>query len=257
MASNEKFALVTGGSRGIGLGICICLAREGYNLAVNGVRPESSVIDSLKELRSMGVNVIYCQGDIGKAEDRKAIVDKIKTEFGQLDVLINNAGVAPKVRKDILDLEEEGYDFVMDVNLKGTFFLTQELAKLMISSKPATGHKSIINISSVSATTASVNRGEYCMSKAGMSMMTTLFATRLAENDIPVFEIRPGLIETDMTSAAKEKYDKLIAEGLTLQQRWGSPEDVGKVVASMATGQLAYSTGQVIMVDGGLSIPRL
>jgi 3-oxoacyl-[acyl-carrier protein] reductase len=259
MASNNKYALVTGGSRGIGLGISRSLAAEGFNLAVNGVRPELAVTEALEELSKFDIRLIYCQGDIGNAEDRNSIVNKIRTEFGQLDVLVNNAGVAPKERKDILEISEEGFDYVMDINLKGTFFLTQELSKFMLSGNLTDSQyqKCIVNISSVSATAASVNRGEYCMSKAGVSMMTRLFATRLAQYDIPVFEVRPGLIETDMTSAAKEKYDKLIAEGLTLQQRWGIPEDVGKVVASMATGKLGYSTGQVILVDGGLSIPRL
>ncbi|MEQ6119203.1 3-ketoacyl-ACP reductase [Reichenbachiella sp. MALMAid0571] len=253
----NKYALVTGGTRGIGLGISVCLAKEGYNLAVNGVRNESDVSEVLDQLRTYGVDVIYCQGNLGLESDRHSILNKISKEFGQLDVLVNNAGVAPKERIDILNTTEESYDYVMSINLKGTFFLTQEAAGMMIAQKDKEVQKCIINISSISATVASVNRGEYCISKAGMSMITALFATRLAEHNIPVYEVRPGLIATDMTSGAKEKYDKLIADGLTLQPRWGAPEDIGKVVASMAIGQLAYSTGQVIMVDGGLSIPRL
>ncbi|MEQ9288164.1 MAG: 3-ketoacyl-ACP reductase [Cyclobacteriaceae bacterium] len=255
----KKYAFVTGGSRGIGLGISKCLAAAGYQIAINGVRDESQVADAINELKSFGGDVLYCQGNIGLESDRLAIVTKIKENFGRLDVLVNNAGVAPKQRLDILETTNESYDHVMDINLKGTFFLTQSIAKLMLSTPDRNDQNPgcIINISSVSANTASINRGEYCMSKAGMSMMTALFATRLAAEGIGVYEVRPGLITTDMTSGAREKYDKLIAEGLTLQPRWGLPEDVGKVVVSMASGQLAYSTGQVVMVDGGLSIPRL
>lgn len=255
----KKYAFVTGGSRGIGLGISKCLVAAGYQMAINGVRDESQVADAINELKSFGGDVLYCQGNIGLESDRLAIVTKIKENFGRLDVLVNNAGVAPKQRLDILETTKESYDHVMDINLKGTFFLTQSIAKLMLSTPDRNDQNPgcIINISSVSANTASINRGEYCMSKAGMSMMTSLFATRLAAEGIGVYEVRPGLITTDMTSGAREKYDKLIAEGLTLQPRWGMPEDVGKVVVSMASGQLAYSTGQVVMVDGGLSIPRL
>lgn len=255
----KKYALITGGTRGIGLGISKSLAAEGYDLAINGVRSESLVTDVINELRLLGVQVIYCQGNIGEESGRRSVLDKVMTEYGQLDVLVNNAGVAPKERLDILETTPESYDYVMDINLKGTFFLTQAAAKLMISQKENDDQlqKCIINISSISATIASYNRGEYCISKAGMSMMTSLFAYRLAENDIQVYEIRPGFITTDMTLTAKKKYDELIADGLTLQRRWGNPEDVGKVVSSMVNGQMAYSTGQVIMVDGGISIPRL
>ncbi len=172
---------------------------------------------------------------------------------------MNNAGVAPKERRDILEATEESFDQVISTNLKGTYFLTQLAANWMIQQKQRdpdfTG--SIINVSSISATVASVNRGEYCVSKAGLSMATQLFAVRLGEFDIPVYEVRPGVIDTDMTSGAKAKYDKLIAEGLCVQQRWGYPEDVGKAVAALALGNFPYSTGQVIMVDGGLTIPRL
>ncbi|MFY0651839.1 MAG: 3-ketoacyl-ACP reductase [Cyclobacteriaceae bacterium] len=258
MAKEGKYALVTGGTRGIGLGIAVFLAKEGYHIAVNGVRPEAAVEEAIAELSSYNVKVIYCQGNIGDANDRKSIVEKIKAEFGQLNVLVNNAGVAPKTRFDLLETTEDSYDFVMDINLKGTFFLTQTLANMMVGQPaPTEGINTIVNVSSISATTASVNRGEYCMSKAGMGMMTSLFAVRLAKNNIPVYEIRPGLIETDMTSGVKEKYDKMIAEGLTLQPRWGQPDDIGKVVATLASGNLAYSTGQVIHVDGGIVIPRL
>ncbi len=174
-------------------------------------------------------------------------------------MLVNNAGMAPRVRNDILEATEESFDEVLSTNLKGTYFLTQKAANRMIAQKkedPAF-QGCIINISSISATVASVNRGEYCVSKAGLSMATQLFAVRLGEYNIPVFEVRPGVIRTDMTARVKEKYDRLIEEGLCVQKRWGEPEDVGKVVASLASGHFMYSTGQVIMVDGGLSIPRL
>ncbi|MDN5202337.1 3-ketoacyl-ACP reductase [Fulvivirgaceae bacterium BMA10] len=254
-----KYALITGGTRGIGLGIARSLANEGYALALNGVRKEQEVVEVINELKSLTSPVIYCQGNIGEENDRHSILEKVMNEYGQLDILVNNAGVAPKQRQDILDTTEDSYDHVMDINLKGTFFLTQQAAKIMLLHKEEndSARKCIINISSVSATFASTNRAEYCISKAGMSMITSLFATRLAKHDIPVFEIRPGLIATDMTSGVKEKYDKLIANGLTLQPRWGTPEDVGKALVSLVKEQLAYSTGQVIMVDGGLSIQRL
>ncbi len=191
--------------------------------------------------------------------DRKNILKQVGDHYGKLHVLVNNAGIAPKERKDILEATEESFDEVVSVNLKGTYFLTQEAANWMIEQKKINNEFKgcIINISSISATVASVNRGEYCISKAGMSMVTQLFATRIGEFDIPVFEVRPGIIHSDMTSGVKEKYDKLIEAGLCVQKRWGEPEDVGKVVASLAKGNFMYSTGQVIMVDGGLTIPRL
>jgi NAD(P)-dependent dehydrogenase (short-subunit alcohol dehydrogenase family) len=179
--------------------------------------------------------------------------------MGGIDVLVNNAGVAPKERNDILETTEESYDNVMGINLKGTFFLSQMVANLMIAQKKkdAVTFKCIINVSSISATIASVNRGEYCISKAGTGMVTALFAARLGEYDIPVYEIRPGIIKTDMTAGVKEKYDRLLENDLCVQARWGEPDDVGKVAASLAEGNFPYSTGQVIMVDGGLSLPRL
>ena len=176
-----------------------------------------------------------------------------------MNLLVNNAGMAPRERKDVLETSELSFHEVMDVNLSGPFFLTQQVARHMLEKKGSDPGFSacIVNISSVSASLASVNRGEYCISKAGMSMMTQLFAVRLGESDIPVYEIRPGVTSTDMTAGVKEKYDRMIEEGLTLQRRWGVPGDVGKVVASLARGDLAYSTGQVIMVDGGMTIGRL
>jgi 3-oxoacyl-[acyl-carrier protein] reductase len=255
----NKTALVTGGSRGIGLGIAIALAKEGIDLAINGIRTEEQVEDTLETLRGFGVQVIYCQGDIGSRASRDVILEKVKYQFGHLNFLVNNAGVAPKERKDILENSEESFEFVLDTNLKGPYFLTQSVAKWLIEQKQSDVNfvSSIINISSISATVASTNRGEYCLSKAGISMMTKLFATRLGEINIPVYEIRPGIITTDMTSSVKEKYDEMFKEGLSLQRRWGLPEDVGKAVAALVRGEFPYSTGSVFVVDGGLTIRRL
>jgi len=255
----KKTALITGGSRGIGFGIAMELAMEGVNLAINGIRPEDEVSEVLEKLRARGVEVIYCQGNVSQKSDRESILDKIRTEFGQLNFLVNNAGVAPKQRNDLLEATEESFERVMLTNLQGPYFLTQEAARWLVEQKKEDESFSgaIINITSVSATMASVNRGEYCVSKAGMAMMTQLFAARLGEFDIPVYEVRPGVIETDMTAAVKEKYDKLFRNGLAVQARWGQASDVGKIVLAMVKGLLPYSTGAVIMADGGLSIPRL
>lgn len=255
----NKVALITGGSRGIGLGIAKSLAGAGFDLAINGVRNEEDAIKPLEELRQLGVEVLYCQGDVGEEVARKSIFDKIQSHFGRLNVLVNNAGVAPKERKDILEATVESFDYVLKTNLHSAYFLSQSAANWMISQKKADKafNGTIINISSISATVASVNRGEYCVAKAGLSMSTQLFAVRLGEFNIPVFEVRPGVIATDMTAGVTEKYDKLIEDGLCVQQRWGLPEDVGKAVAALATGSFSYSTGQVIMVDGGMLIPRL
>jgi NAD(P)-dependent dehydrogenase (short-subunit alcohol dehydrogenase family) len=255
----KRVALVTGGTRGIGLGIATHLAAAGFDLAINGVREESLVTDVLKDLRSKGVDVIYAQGNLSSSADRARIISTIQKHFGSLNLLVNNAGMAPRERRDILEATEESFDEVVSTNLKGTYFLSQLAANWMIDQKKSDSQfeATIINVSSISATVASVNRGEYCISKAGLSMATQLFATRLGEFNIPVFEVRPGVIDTDMTAGAKAKYDKLIGEGLTVQKRWGFPDDVGKVVAALASGAFPYSTGQVIMVDGGLTIPRL
>lgn len=255
----KRVALITGGSRGIGLGIAYQLAKNGFDIAINGVRDESAVHAVLVEIESLGVKAIYCQGSISSSDDRKKIIQRVRDHFSRLDVLVNNAGIAPKERRDILDATEESFDEVLNTNLKGNYFLTQQVANWMIDQKKSNSEFGgcIINVSSISATVASVNRGEYCISKAGISMATQLFAVRLGEFGIPVYEIRPGIISTDMTSGVKEKYDKLIEDGLTVQKRWGHPDDVGKVAAALASGSFPYSTGQVVMVDGGLTIPRL
>lgn len=255
----KKVALITGGSRGIGLGIAEHLAKNGFNLAINGIRDENSVQDVLENLRKLGAEVIYCQGDIASKEARVVMLKKIKKHFGRLNILVNNAGVAPKERNDILLATEESFDYVLSTNLKGTYFLTQAVANWMIEQKADNEEftSCIITVSSISAIVASVNRGEYCVSKAGLGMMTQLFAVRLGEFGIPVYEVRPGIIKTDMTEGVTAKYDKLIAEGLNVQNRWGFPDDIGKAVASIAKGDFPYSTGQVFMIDGGLTINRL
>ena len=255
----KRIALVTGGSRGIGFGIATALAKEGFDLAVCGIREEAAAAEALTKLRSHGHEVLYVQADISKTTDREKLVAAIRERFGQLNVLVNNAGIAPRLRKDILDATEESFDEVLGVNLRGPYFLTQLVARWLIEQKKAQPDfaASIINISSVSATMASTGRGEYCISKAGISMATQLWAARLGEFGIPVYEVRPGIAKTDMTAAVQTKYDKLIAEGLFVQPRWGTPDDTGRAVAMLARGDLPYSTGQVIMVDGGLTLPRL
>ncbi|NJB85102.1 NAD(P)-dependent dehydrogenase (short-subunit alcohol dehydrogenase family) [Lewinella marina] len=255
-----KTAFVTGGSRGIGLGIARQLATEGYAVAINGVRPESEVGEVLAELRALTPQeVCYLPGNIGDAGHRQRIVDELYRRFGHLNVLVNNAGVAPRQRSDLLEMTEESYDRVMDINLKGPFFLSQAIAARMVDRRQDDPDYAacIINVGSVSATLVSEQRGEYCISKSGMGMMTQLFATRLAREGIVVYELRPGIIQTDMTSAVSEKYDRLIAGGLTLQPRWGTAEDVGRAVAALVRGDFPYSPGQVIMIDGGLTVPRL
>jgi 3-oxoacyl-[acyl-carrier protein] reductase len=252
-------ALITGGSRGIGFGCARALAQAGFDIAMNGVREESAVGEAIAEIRGLGARVTYCRGDIGSAKSRAGIIEQVRAEFGRLNLLVNNAGVAPKERKDILETSVESFEYVIRTNLQGAFFLTQSVANWMIEQREAEKHFTgcVVNISSISATVASINRGEYCIAKAGLSMTSLLFASRLGEYGIPVYEVRPGIIKTDMTATVTEKYDKLFAEGISLQPRWGTPADVGKAVASLARGDFPYSTGQVIMVDGGLTVPRL
>ena len=255
----KPVALITGGSRGIGFGIAQRLAAAGYDLAINGVRDAAAVHDNLRELEAAGAKVLYCQANIADAAARKQMLQQVRDFFGRLDVLVNNAGIAPKERKDILEASEESFALLIRTNLQGPYFLTQSVANWMIEQRNERKEFSgcIVNISSVSATVASVNRGEYCVAKAGVSMMTQLFATRLGEYDIPVYEVRPGIIRSDMTAGVTDKYDKLISNGLTIQKRWGTPEDVGKAVLAIASGLLPYSTGQVVMVDGGMTLGRL
>jgi 3-oxoacyl-[acyl-carrier protein] reductase len=255
----KQVALITGSGRGIGFGIARSLAADGCDIVVCDVHEEAAVQETLAELKKLGAKTLYCRADVTDAKAREKMLADIKKTFGHLNVLVNNAGVAPKVRADLLEATEESFDRVMTINLKGPYFLTQAVARWMVEQKKADAafKGCIVNISSISATVASTGRGEYCLSKAGVSMATKLWAARMGEFGIPVYEIRPGIIQTDMTSTVKDRYDKLIANGLLVQPRWGLPEDIGKAAASLVRGDLAYSTGQVIMVDGGYSVERL
>lgn len=250
--------LVTGGARGIGAGIVKHLAALGADVGFCGRGNPECAAEFLADLQKNSPGKFaYYQCDISNSQDRQTLLEDFLRDFGSVDILVNNAGVAPESRSDITEMSEESFDRVMNINLKGPFFLTQAVANHMIAAGTQDKFRCIINISSVSADTASISRGEYCMSKAGVSMATKLWAVRLAEVDIPVYEIRPGIIKTDMTKVVTGKYDKLIAEGLTLQKRWGFPDDIGKAVAAVASGAIAYSTGQIINIDGGMTIGRL
>ena len=257
----KRVALITGGSRGIGFGIAQCLAREGLDLVICGTKSEEHVTQAIEVLQSLGSEVLYVQADVSQKAMREAMLKGIRERFGRLHVLVNNAGVAPLERKDVLEATEESFERLIRINLQGPHFLCQEVANWMIEQQQAQPdfQGCIVNISSISATVASVNRAEYCISKAGLSMVTKVWAVRLAAFGIPVYEVQPGVIQTDMTStpAVKARYDKLFAEGLTLQPRWGQPEDIGKAVVMLVRGDLSYSTGQVISVDGGMRVERL
>ncbi len=256
---DQKVAIVTGASRGIGNAVAVQLAQDGFVVAAVGTTPEERNKENLDKIREAGLPFLYIQGDISSEKAREDLVEQVLAGFGRIDVLVNNAGVAPKVRMDILETTEESMDHVLDINLKGTFFLTQRVANLMVRElQTQQGFTpKIINISSVSAYASSPQRAEYCISKAGIGMITTLFADRLAEYGINVYEVRPGIIHTDMTSVVKEKYDKLIEGGLTPIKRWGQPEDVANAVSVLCSGKLDFSTGEVINVDGGFHIRRL
>ncbi len=240
-------AVITGGSRGIGLGIAKELLDNGFTVVLSA-RKESAQIEELK--REYGGRAVFIPCDISDINDVEKLACAVKEKFGKTDLLVNNAGVAPKERKDILDLTPEEFDYVTDINLKGTFFVTQKFVPLLKEN----GKSRIVNISSMSAYTASVNRGEYCISKAGISMITKLYAARLAEYGISVIEIRPGIIETEMTSKVKEKYEKMIADGITPIKRMGQPQDIAKCVASIAKGDFDFCTGTVIDCDGGFNV---
>jgi 3-oxoacyl-[acyl-carrier protein] reductase len=255
----SKVALITGGTRGIGLGIAQELAKSGLDLILTGRRSPESCSEALEKLRAQGVQAEYIVSDVSSLGEHGALLEAVFNRFGRLDVLINNAGIAPRVRADVLVATENSFDELIAVNLRGPYFLTQQAAQRMISirSQQPDYRGTIINVGSISATVASTNRGDYCISKAGIGMATQLWAVRLAEFNIDVFELRPGLIATDMTAAAKQKYDSLIASGLLLQPRWGTPEDIGKAAAMLVRGELPYATGSVLMLDGGLTRMRL
>jgi NAD(P)-dependent dehydrogenase (short-subunit alcohol dehydrogenase family) len=259
---SPKTALVTGASRGIGRGIAMELARAGCRVALNYAGNATAAAEALKLVRDAGGDGFVVQGDIAVANDRERLVRETIEQFGRLDVLVNNAGVAPSVRADLLDAGEESFDRLFAINLKGPYFLTQLVAKQMLAQAPDEGgfRGRIINITSISVYTASINRGDYCMVKAGLAMMTKLFADRLANDGINVYEIRPGVIATDMTGGVKEKYDKLILQderGITPIRRWGKPEDIGRAVRAIAEDRFPFSTGAVFDVDGGFHLHRL
>ena len=263
---NRPVSLVTGAGRGIGRGIAIELARLGHAVVINYAGNSEAAEECLRLVREAGGDGITVQADIALAADRERLVREATTAYGRIHMLVNNAGVAPNERADILEAGEESFDRLININLKGPYFLTQRVARQMIAqtdsdpfSAPASdfGRPRIVNITSVSAFAASVNRGDYCVAKAGLSMMTKLFAARLAEHEINVYEIQPGVIATDMTGGVKEKYDALIAAGAWPIKRWGAPEDVGRAVAAIARGDFPFSTGEVFTVDGGFHLRTL
>jgi 3-oxoacyl-[acyl-carrier protein] reductase len=256
----RRVALVTGGTRGIGLGVCRALAADGWSLALCGVRPEEAVRDVLAALRSHGGPAEYVQADVASADDRARLVEQVVARFGTIDALVNNAGRGPRVRADLLDASEASFEELVRTNLQGPYFLTQAVARLLLARRSAdvvTPPSAIVFITSVSADMASANRGDYCVSKAGLAMAVKLFAIRLAPHGVPVYEVRPGIVATDMTASVREAYDARIAGGLVPEARWGTPEDVGRAVAALLRGDVSYATGTIIHVDGGLTIPRL
>jgi 3-oxoacyl-[acyl-carrier protein] reductase len=257
--ADKKVALVTGGSRGIGRGIALGLGGAGWTVVVNYRGNMDAAAETVREVEALGGRGMAVQANIALSQDRARLLDTLLNAYGRVDLLVNNAGMAPRQRVDLLETSEDSYDEVMTVNLKGPFFLTQAVARHMIRliGAEVVAQGQIVNIGSMSAYTSSTSRAEYCLSKAGMGMMTLLFADRLADERINVYEVRPGIIATDMTSVVTAKYDKLISEGLTPIRRWGQPEDVARIVVAIAEGALPYSTGEVINVDGGIHFRRL
>jgi len=256
--TSRRVALVTGASRGIGRAIAIELGRIGLDVLINYRTNTAEAERTAEEIKAVGGRGEIFAADVGNDDDRQRLVTFARERFGRLDLLVNNAGIAPEKRVDLLETSAESFDRLLNVNLKGPFFLSQLVARWMIEQKNLPNYApAIVNIGSVSAYAASPERAEYCIAKAGMAMMTKVFAARLAEEGINVYEIRPGVIATDMTAAVKEKYDKQIADGLTPIKRWGTPEDVGRAVAAIASGSFPFSTGEVINVDGGFHLRRL
>ena len=252
----SKIALVTGGTRGIGLGIARALAAEGWHLALCGVRPAADVRPVME---TFGKGADYFQADVGSAAARTALTEAIATRYGTVDALVNNAGRAPRVRADLLEASEDSFEELIRINLQGPYFLTQAIARQMAARRAADPSftPAVVFVTSVSAEMASVARGEYCVSKAGLAMAVRLFALRLASIPIPVYEVRPGIIATDMTAVVRDIYDARIADGLVPERRWGQPEDVGRAVAALLRGDVPYATGTVLHIDGGLALPRL
>jgi NAD(P)-dependent dehydrogenase (short-subunit alcohol dehydrogenase family) len=254
--SKNPVALVTGGSRGIGRGVCLELARHGYAVAINYAGNEEAARQTQSLIGPKG-DTLLCRGDVGITGDRERLVDTVLARWGRIDALVNNAGITSIARRDLLDATEESWERVLAVNLKGPYFLCQRVAKEMVRLVPALAHPTLVNISSLSSYTVSTNRGDYCVSKAGLSMVTKLFAARLAEQGVAVYEVCPGVIETDMTEGNREVYDRLIHEGLTPIRRWGTAADIGRAVSALVTGQFPFSTGNTIHIDGGFHIRRL
>ncbi len=264
MTPTGPIALVTGSSRGIGRGIAVELARIGFSVAINYASNQTAAEESKRlceEAKAGAAEFEIVRADISRRDDRARLLSEVRARFGWIDLLVNNAGVAPRVRKDLLEADEESFDRLIAVNLKGPYFLTQAVANFWLSDperlRALQRKPKIVTISSVSAYAVSTNRGDYCISKAGLSMLTPLFAVRLAEHGINVYEIRPGVVSTDMTTVVKEKYDRMIAEGAWPIRRWGTPEDVGRAVAAIAEDRFPFSTGEVISVDGGFHLHRL
>ncbi len=254
----KKTAIVTGGSRGIGLAIVKRLLKDGYQVLMTASGSAERYADTLKSLEEAGTPVVYAQADVSKAADRAHLLQACLEAYGRVDLLVNNAGVAPLERKDILEMSEESFDRVVGINTKGMLFLSQLVANQMLKQEKAFAKRgTIINITSCSAVVSSPNRGEYCVSKAAASMVSTLFADRLAGEGILVYEVRPGVIATDMTSKVEEKYTKLIEQGFFPIARWGQPEDVANAVAAFAGDDFLYTTGNYIDVDGAFHIKRL
>ena len=254
-----KVALVTGGARGIGLGIAESLATDGCSLVITGRRPSEDCVAVVERLRRHGTRVEYVQSDVARPSARRALLEMVQESLGRLDVLINNAGIAPPIRADILEATEQSFDEVMAANLKGPYFLTQAVAQWMIRQKQADSayRGCIVYIGSISATVASTHRGDYCISKAGIAMAAKLWTVRLAEFGIQAYEVRPGIVDTGMTAAVREKYDAMIETGLLLEKRWAKPEDIGKAVAMLVRGDLPYASGSVLVLDGGLTMLHL
>jgi 3-oxoacyl-[acyl-carrier protein] reductase len=252
----QPVALVTGGGRGIGRGACQALARAGYAVAINFAGNETAARETQQSL-GPGAEALLCRADVAAAADRDRLVDAVLERWGRIDALVNNAGITSPGRKDILEATEEGWDQVLAVNLKAPFFLTQRVVREMLRLGERLVRPTVVNISSISAEAVSTNRGDYCISKAGVGMLTKLWAVRTAEHGIRVFEVRPGIIDTDMTAAVRGHYDKLIAEGLTPIRRWGTPDDVGRVVAALVTGAIPFCTGETLNIDGGFHVRRL
>ncbi len=254
----KKTALVTGGSRGIGFAIAKQLGIDGFNIVIVDMNPQDAYQNNFEMLTSQGTEYLYIQGNICKADDRQRTIDEAVAKFGGIHALVNNAGVAPSVRADLLEMSEESFDRVIGINTKGTMFFTQAVANQMLKQDYA-GKKrgTIVNISSCSAVVSSIARGEYCISKAGVSMLTTLYADRLAKEGILVHEVRPGVIATDMTSAVQEKYNKMFEAGVFPIARWGTPEDIADAVSAFCSDKYLYTTGNYIDIDGGFHIQRL